>query len=170
MAGAIFIAVNFLVYDYVELPGEWEPITFVHKIDHNKDDIFRVMTDVENYPNIFPKNVIFVEIINKTNNVIFTKESIHAKGNNGNFTVKHTFFPFDIHQIEILDGDAKGTKIVQTFRKLDTSTEIKTEMDIKLVFKLYQYSSSESVFSERNLEDALDFVMINFESYAAGKK
>lgn len=88
-----------MVYDFVELPGTRGPITFTHIIDYEKEKVFEIMTNVQEYPKILPGIVIEVEIMNTTNNVIITKESLHAKLHKVTLTVKHTIIPSKSHEI-----------------------------------------------------------------------
>ena len=45
-------------------------------VDVPNNRIFDVMADIENFPNVIPKNVIYVNILNKTDNVITAEEEL----------------------------------------------------------------------------------------------
>ena len=77
--------------------------------------MYDVITDVENYPKVLPKNILSVKILDRTDNSIIAEEQINEKGIRLTLTVKHSFVPMEKHTIEILDGDAKGTIITQYF-------------------------------------------------------
>ncbi|MCV0373515.1 MAG: DUF4214 domain-containing protein [Nitrosarchaeum sp.] len=100
-------------------------------VDLNKTRIFQVMTDVKNYPIILPTNVISVKIINQTENIIFAEEEIVIRGLKEKTILKHTIeFP-NTYIIEIMHGEAKGTKITVDFEDYNSnSTMIKTKTEL----------------------------------------
>ena len=79
-------------------------------VDVDKENIFEIMSSPELYPKVLPEIVVEVKIINQTGNVIFAEETISELGLRKKMLVKHELFPFNKHIIEILDGDANGTK------------------------------------------------------------
>ena len=101
-------------------------------VDVPKNRIFDVMADIENFPNILPKNVIYVNILNKTNNVIIAEEELSEAGIKIKLLVKHTIKPYSEHIIEIIDGDAKGTTITQSFESVDSQTKLTTNVHLNL--------------------------------------
>jgi len=162
--GLLFIFANFVIYDYIELPGAHEPITIKNKINFEINQVYSIMTNIQEYPKIFPKNVISVEIINRTENIIFAKEELKIKGNKGVFTVKHTLEKNKSHVIEIFNGDVKSTKIIQLFNQDGDSTEIITKIDLKLVFKRYSWAGADSIVSEKSIGNTLDNIYNIFEN------
>lgn len=162
--GLLFIFANFMIFDYIELPGSHEPIIIKNKINSELSQVFSIMTNIQEYPKIFPKNVISVEIINSTENVIFAKEVLKFRGNEGVFTVKHTLEKNKSHVIEIFNGDVKSTKIIQLFNQDGDSTEIITKIDLKLVFKRYSWAGADSIVSERSIGNTLDNLYVIFEN------
>ena len=94
--------------------------------------IFDVMADVSNYHLVLPKNIISVEIIEQESNVIIAREVLAESGIKTTVLAKHTIIPYNEHTIEILDGDAKGTRITQTFTGDEESTKISTKVELKL--------------------------------------
>ena len=84
-------------------------------VDVPNNRIFNVMADIENFPNILPENVVSVNIVNKTDNEITAEEELFEAGIKTKLLVKHTIKPYSEHVIEIIDGDAEGTKITQYF-------------------------------------------------------
>ena len=99
-------------------------------VDRKK--IFDVMADVANYHLVLPNNVISVEIVEKGPNMIVAREVLSEAGLKTTVLAKHTMIPYNEHIIEILDGDAKGTKIIQTFTGDEELTKIKTKVELKL--------------------------------------
>ena len=127
-----------------------------------KEIIFNVMANVGNYHKILPKNIISVEIIEEEDNVIIAKEVLMERGVKITTLVKHTLTPYNEHTIEIMDGDAKGTTIKQTFIEDEGSTKISTEVELKLkgIIKSMYY------LPKHNFEHAIGTVNTNFVKYA----
>jgi len=115
-------------------PGPKEKITLVNVITTSRDleKLFGSFTDVENYPRALPYNVLSVNIVNRSNNVVFAEEELIEKGIRTKLLAKHTFFPYEKHVIEVMDGDAKGTKITQTFAHNALGIQITTDIELHL--------------------------------------
>ena len=128
-------------------------------VDRKK--IFDVMTDVANYHLVLPHNVISVEIVEKGPNMIIAQEVLSEEGLKTTVLAKHTMIPYNEHTIEILDGDAKGTKIIQTFTGDEELTKIKTKVELKLkgILKPVYY------LPKNNFAHAIGSVNTNFVQY-----
>ena len=131
-------------------------------IDIPKQIIFNEMTNMENYPNILPQNVLNVKILSQTNNVIIAEEELSEAGINVKLLVKHTIQSPDKHIIEIIDGDAKGTTITQSFESVNSQTNLNTtvHLDVKGLLSLVQY------LPESNLIHAINTVNSTFIDYS----
>ena len=127
-----------------------------------KEIIFNIMANVGNYPKILPQNIISVEIIEEEDNVIMAKEVLMERGIKITILAKHTLTPYSEHIIEIMDGDAKGTKIKQTFTDNEGSTKISTEVELKLKGII----NSMYYLPKHNFEHAIGTVNTNFVEYA----
>jgi ribosome-associated toxin RatA of RatAB toxin-antitoxin module len=126
--------------------------------------IFDTITDVKNYPIILPKNIISVKILEQNDNEIIAEEIISEKGITTKMTVKHTIIPYESHTIEIINGDAKGTKITQTFQEIGLDTKIHTTIDIDVKGILLPMK----FLPLANVNHAMNTVMNEFVTYAKG--
>jgi len=129
--------------------------------------MYDVMTDVENYPIVLPKNILSVEILDRTNNTITAEEQISEKGIKSTLTVKHSFVSMEKHTIEILDGDAKGTIITQNFEIIQPEGSLKitteVELDLKGIFSFIGF------LPISNIQHAIDTTIDEFVIFAAKK-
>ena len=129
--------------------------------------MYEVITDVENYPKVLPKNILSVKILDRTNNSITAEEKIREHIIQSTLTVKHSFVPMEKHTIEILDGDAKGTIITQNFEILPTSGSLKittdVELDLKGIFSFVGFLPTTSI------QHAVDTTIAEFAILAAKK-
>ena len=131
-------------------------------IDVPKETIFNEMTNIENYPRVLPQNVVNVKIQSQSNNVIIAEEELSEAGINVKLLVKHTIESPDKHIIEIIDGDAKGTTITQSFESVNSKTNLNTtvHLDVKGLLSLVQY------LPESNLIHAINTVNSIFIDYS----
>jgi len=143
-----------------------QPITeinFTNSIDSvSIETIFNVMTDVTLYTKVLPKNIIAVNIINQTKNVLIAEEEFRENIFTIKLLAKHYFEPYEKHTIEILSGDAKGTIIEQNFKELTNSTEINTRISFKLDGPL----KAITFLPKNSLVHAMNTVVENFVLYA----
>ena len=130
----IYVIAFILLVTYTTIPNEYRVVTknadFVMIVDADKRELFDLMADVENYPNILPDNYVSVFIKNRNNNSILTSEVVTEQGIQSTLNVKHTILPYDNHIIEILDGDAKDTKITTIFEEYGSKTKLMINVEI----------------------------------------
>ena len=124
-----------------------DEIILTQTIPLNKTSVFITMTDVEKYPLVLPKNILSVKILNQSNNVIYAEEDLYENFLHEKFTIKHTFYKYDNHTIEFLDGSAKGTTINQTFEGNDDTITLTTKIKLNFSDWLEDYIQ----FIPRNL-------------------
>jgi len=131
-------------------------------VDINKEEIFDVMANVENFPNILPGNINHVKILNKSDGVIIAEEELIEAGIKSKLLVRHTIKPYDEHIIEIIDGDAKGTVITQLFESVGSQTNLITRVHLNVS----GISSIIAYFPESNLIHAVNTVISHFVDYS----
>jgi hypothetical protein len=132
----------------------------------NSKTLFDAMSNIENFPNIIPQNIISVNILNKTDSIIFAEEEFIESNIRSKLLVKHTIKPYSEHIIEILDGDAKGTVITQSFEEINSQTILNTQvhLEVKGILSIISY------FPESNLVHAINTVNSNFIEYVQRDK
>jgi len=131
-------------------------------VDVPNNRIFDVMADIENFPNVIPKNVIYVNILNKTDNVITAEEELSEAGIKTKLLVKHTIKPYSEHIIEIIDGDAEGTTITQYFEPVGSQTKLTTNVNLNVK----GVTSIVSFLPKSNLVHAINTVISHFVEYS----
>ncbi len=138
----------------------------VKETEVNKEKIFDVMADIENYPNVLPENVISVKIIKKTHpglaQIIFAEETLIERGVTVTQIVKHDIFPYDQHTVSVVSGDAEGTKIVLKFNEEDEKTKITAEVKIRIKGILAPFG----FLARSNIESAINTTIDNFIEYS----
>ena len=154
----------------LQLPTEpIKKISFENIINtRTHEQMYDVLTDVKNYPNVLPKNVLSIEILNTTDNSITAIETLNENIFTTKLTVKHSFTPMEKHIIEILDGDAQGTIITQSFEQMkgsdNNNDDIKITTDVELNLKGILYPVG--FLPKSSLQHAVNTVIGEFALYA----
>jgi len=146
------------------LPKPTKELNFERIIPIEREVLFGVITDVSNYPQILPRNVISVNIIEDNGNEIIAEETILEKGVKLKVLVRHTITPYEEHIIEILDGDARDTKITQKFYEENLSTKLVTKINLEL----HGLAQGFAYLPKPQLIHAADTVLDAFSIYAKG--
>lgn len=131
---------------------------FVKIVDVDKIKLFDLMADVKNYPTIFPNNYISVSIINQTGNMIFTKETVQEAGIKVTLDEKHTIIPYEQHMMEILGGDANGTRTTVSFDDVDSKTRVTVDSEMHLKGILTPFG----LLPQSNVQHAINTILDAF--------
>lgn len=131
-------------------------------IDIDKKLIFDAMSSIEKYPEILPENYASVKIKDRTNTTIYAQEEVMERGIKIKMLVKHTLSPYEMHKIEVLDGDARGTTITITYEEFDSSTKIVTSVESHLRGALYPFG----VFAQYGIDGTVNKILDRFVTYA----
>ena len=123
---------------------------------------FETISDIEKYPLILPNNFHSVKILEQKNNELIAEEIISEKGIRTKLIAKHILVPYESHTIEIIDGDAKGTKIIQTFEEIPSGTKI----SIKLELNVQGVLTPVKFFPQSNVQNAMNTVITSFIQYS----
>ena len=120
------------------------------------------MTDLENYPKVLMNNIKSVKILEQTNSTIIAEFDVIEKGISSKLTAKQTIYPYSKHVMEVIEGDAKGTKVTQIFSEKNLITTINTKVDLNLegILSVFGY------LPKNNLEHAANSVVTSFVTYA----
>ena len=178
-----FLAIAFTIgilhiastFDTIEHPIIFlQPVTelqITKIVDVNQEEAFLIMADIKNYPNILPRNIISVNIINQTDNNVLAEYEVVEHGIRAKLLVSHTMYPYDKHIVEVMDGDAKGTKLMQDFTTINTEIEKNspfdecTKIDSRVELNLKGLLSPFSYLPKGNLDHASDTVISSFTNY-----
>ena len=183
----VFLAISFgtaifyidSTYETTSLPNIIpEPVTeleITKIVGVNQEEAFLIMTDIKNYPKMLPKNIISVNIINQIDNNVLVEYEVIEHGIRTKLLTNHTMYPYDKHIVEVMDGDAKGTKLTQDFTIINTEIEKLpecdqtfdecTKIDSRVELNLKGLLSPFSYLPKRNLDHASDTVITSFTNY-----
>ncbi len=127
-------------------------------IKAKKDKVFSTMTDFENLPSKLPQIFKSIKVISREDNSIITEEFVKMAGREITQKVKHVIQPTEKHEVFILEGDAKGSHIVESYEETSEGTKIIVEGD----FKLAGTSNLLGFFAKGKIEKSINEVMDEF--------
>ena len=170
----VFLAISFTVgilyidstFDTTTLPNilpeAVSELEIIKETEIEKEQIFLIMTNLENYPNVLPQNIKSIQIVEDIDNEILVEYEVVEAGITSKLLVKHRMYPHYEHIMEVMDGDAKGTKITQKFTDTDSVTTIHTlvELDLKGILSPFGF------LPKGNLEHASNTIVTSFIDYA----
>ena len=131
-------------------------VKVVRIIKAEKDKVFFTMTDFENLPLKLPQIFKSVKIISQDGNSIITEEFVKMAGRDIAQKVKHVIQPTEKHEVFILEGDAKGSHIVESYEETSEGTKIIVEGDFKLAGNLNLLGFFAKVKIEKSINDVMD--------------
>jgi len=157
----VIIYINYSIGNPIFPEKVEKEIEFTRVVNVDKLALFETMADIHNYPKIFPNNVISVNIINQSENIIFTKETVSEAGITADIIAKHMLFPPDKHIVTVVDGDAKNTTITIMFDELDSSTKLTTKIEMELRGILIPFG----FLPQNQFQSAMNTVISGFVDY-----
>ena len=104
----------------------------VQKSNLNRDLIFKISTDVENFHKVMPEYFKSLKIIQNSSNEKIVLESIDFLGRKIEIKTKHVIIQPNLHEVFILTGPAKGTSFIEKYESNPTGTDISISVDLKL--------------------------------------
>ena len=104
----------------------------VQKSKLDRDTIFKISTDVENFHKIMPKYFKSLKIISNSLNEKVVLESIHFLGRKIKIKTKHVIVKPNVHKVFILTGPVSGTSFIETYDSTLSGTDISILVDLKL--------------------------------------
>tara|TARA_B100000809_G_scaffold234801_1_gene252560 strand:+ start:769 stop:1206 length:438 start_codon:yes stop_codon:yes gene_type:complete len=98
----------------------------------DRDVIFKISTDVENFHKIMPKYFKSLKIISDSLNEKVVLESINFLGRKIKIKTKHVIVKPNVHQVFILTGPVRNTSFIETYDSTISGTNISILVDLKL--------------------------------------
>ena len=113
-------------------------LQFSLNLTASPNNLLKLATDYERFPQFLPDQLKSVRIIEKTDNETITEETLIFSSlvkNQIIQTTRHKQISQNVLLSEIISGPAKGTTMTTTFAKIDTGTKVDVEVDLKLSLK-----------------------------------
>ena len=98
----------------------------------NRDRLYSVSIDVENFSNIMPKYFKSMTIKKSIKNEIYVDEKIHFLNSFLDVKTKHVIIHPRIHEVHILSGLLRGSSFVESYDEMYDGTNVVINVSIKL--------------------------------------
>lgn len=98
----------------------------------NRDIVFKISTDVNNFHSIMPNYFKSLDIISEDKSGIVVSEKINFLGQTVNVKTKHRVLPPNVHKVFILTGPLKGTSFFENYESSSSGTLILISVNLKI--------------------------------------
>lgn len=127
-------------------------------VNNNRDDVFEIFSNFENYQRIIPQHFPSVRIRSMRGNVSVVEEHLILGELELLIMAKHVSQKPFLHEIFVIGGDAKGTRIKQEFIELEKGTKILVDVDLKFKGRM----KISAMFGKNNFKEDYDKMLDNF--------
>ena len=137
----------------------------IQKSNLDRDLIFKISTDVENFHKVMPEYFKSLKIISNSSSEKIVLESIAFVGRQIEIKTKHVIIQPNLHKVFILTGPAKGTSFIETYVPSSVGTDISIEVDLQLtgILKLIPFLK---IFLLKKMNTVMSEFIICAESYS----
>ena len=135
---------------------------FIKKVDVQRDLIFQISTDYENFTKILPDYFKELRIIKKIDNTTIIQEKLQFLGRTVDVLTEHTIEKPDRHIVKMLDGQAKGSVFDERYEMYGNHTKVTINVD----FILHGSLKILGAFAKGKIKQSMNSVMNEFVNYA----
>ncbi len=131
-------------------------------VKNNRDDVFEIFSNFENYQRIIPQHYPSVRIRSMRGDVSVVEEHLVLGDMELLIMAKHVSQKPVLHEIIVIGGDAKGSQIKQKFIELEKGTKILVDVDLKFKGKM----KISTMFGKNNFKQDYDKILDDFVKLA----
>lgn len=131
-------------------------------VNSNRDDVFEIFSNFENYQRIIPQHYPSVRIRSIRGDVSVVEEHLILGDMELLIMAKHIFQKPILHEMVVIGGDAKGSKIKQEFVELENGTKVLVDVDLKFKGKM----KLSVMFGKNNFKQDYDEILDDFVKLA----
>ena len=131
-------------------------------VNNNRDDVFEIFSNFENYQRIIPQHYPSVRIRSIRGDVSVVEEHLILGDMELLIMAKHVFQKPILHEMVVIGGDAKGSKIKQEFVELENGTKVLVDVDLKFKGKM----KLSVMFGKNNFKQDYDEILDDFVKLA----
>ena len=131
-------------------------------VNNNRNEVFEIFSNFENYQRIIPQHYPSVRIRSMRGDVSVVEEHLILGNLELLIMAKHVSQKPILHEVIVIGGDAKGSRIRQEFIELEKGTKILVDVDLKFKGKM----KISSMFGKNNFKQDYDKVLDDFVKLA----
>lgn len=106
-------------------------VTLNRHTNLNRDFVFKLSTDIQNFSKLLPKYFQSLTILNSVNSELLVEEKISFIGRSIRIKTKHIVHAPNFHSIRILDGPLKDSLFTEFYEPSRNGTNIRINVQIK---------------------------------------
>ena len=131
-------------------------------VNNNRNEVFEIFSNFENYQRIIPQHYPSVRIRSMRGDVSVVEEHLILGNLELLIMAKHVSQKPILHEVIVIGGDAKGSRIRQEFIELEKGTKILVDVDLKFKGKM----KISSMFGKNNFKQDYDEILDDFVKLA----
>jgi ribosome-associated toxin RatA of RatAB toxin-antitoxin module len=131
-------------------------------VNNNRNEVFEIFSNFENYQRIIPQHYPSVRIRSMRGDVSVVEEHLILGDLELLIMAKHVSQKPILHEVIVIGGDAKGSRIRQEFIELEKGTKILVDVDLKFKGKM----KISTMFGKNNFKQDYDNVLDDFVKLA----
>lgn len=135
--------------------------TFTKIVDVDRDLIFQISTDFQNFTKILPEYFKELRIIESSGNITKIEEKLQFLGKTVNVLTEHIVEKPNKHIVRMLNGQVKGTVFDERYESIGQQTEITINVD----FVLHGGLKILGVFAKGKIKQSMNNVIDEFVRY-----
>jgi|TARA_B100001750_G_scaffold236478_1_gene240433 carbon monoxide dehydrogenase subunit G len=134
-------------------------------VDVERDLIFQISTDYENFTRVLPEYFKQINIVEESDDITIIREKIQFLGRTVDVLTEHKVKKPDRHIVKMLDGQARGSIFDEKYEIEGERTKITINVD----FVLHGGLKIMGAFAKGKIKQSMNTVINEFVSYAKSK-
>jgi coenzyme Q-binding protein COQ10 len=131
-------------------------------VKNNRNEVFEIFSNFENYQRIIPQHYPSVRIRSMRGDVSVVEEHLILGDLELLIMAKHVSQKPILHEVIVIGGDAKGSRIRQEFIELEKGTKILVDVDLKFKGKM----KISTMFGKNDFKQDYDKILDDFVKLA----
>ena len=131
-------------------------------VNNNRNDVFEIFSNFENYQKLVPQHYPSIRVRSMRGDVSVVEEHLLLGDMELLIMAKHVSQKPILHEMIVIGGDAKGSKIKQEFIELENGTKILVDVDLKFKGKM----KISVMFGKNNFKQDYDRILDDFVKLA----
>jgi len=127
-------------------------------VNAKREIVYKILSNYENYEKLIPQHFPSVRVRSVRENISVVEEHMNFGDKELVIMAKHVTEKPVLHEIFVIGGDAKGSRIKQQFIEISEGTKIIVDVDLKLKGKM----KMSSMFGKNKFEEDYSKILDDF--------
>jgi coenzyme Q-binding protein COQ10 len=123
-----------------------------------REIVYEILSNYENYQKLIPQHFPSVRVRSVRENISVVEEHMNLGDKELVIMAKHVTEKPVLHEVFVIGGDAKGSRIKQQFIEISEGTKIIVDVDLKLKGKM----KMSSMFGKNKFEEDYSKILDDF--------